>query len=140
MQHAIINPMKCMSAIKDRIGRPVYQLENHLSQPLYPHGVSTGEIIGLTPTAGPTLSCAVATIVLSPAVYLFLSSDDPFTLHSLHIVIPCAIYLLFYDYSPYWGLNLVLPGLFAYLCGIQVTQFHLLAQVVHQLVEPRVVD
>ncbi|KZV24470.1 hypothetical protein F511_19101 [Dorcoceras hygrometricum] len=48
MQHAIINAMKCMRAIKDRIARPVYQLENHLSQPLYPHGVSTGEIIGTT--------------------------------------------------------------------------------------------
>ncbi|KZV17432.1 hypothetical protein F511_06721 [Dorcoceras hygrometricum] len=46
MQHAIINAMKCMRAINDRIARPVYQLENHLSQPLYPHGVSTGEIIG----------------------------------------------------------------------------------------------
>ncbi|KZV49678.1 hypothetical protein F511_22634 [Dorcoceras hygrometricum] len=46
MQHAIINAMKCMRAIKDRIARPVYQLENHLNQPLYPHGVSTGEIIG----------------------------------------------------------------------------------------------
>ncbi|KZV30756.1 hypothetical protein F511_03734 [Dorcoceras hygrometricum] len=48
MQHTIINAMKCMRAIKDRIARPVYQLENHLSQPLYPHGVSTGEIIGTT--------------------------------------------------------------------------------------------
>ncbi|KZV19744.1 receptor-like protein kinase [Dorcoceras hygrometricum] len=48
MQHAIINAMKCMRAIKDRIARPVYQLANHLSQPLYPHGVSTGEIIGTT--------------------------------------------------------------------------------------------
>ncbi|KZV25570.1 hypothetical protein F511_31154 [Dorcoceras hygrometricum] len=46
MQHAIINAMKCMRAIKDRIARPVYQLAHHLSQPLYPHGVSTGEIIG----------------------------------------------------------------------------------------------
>ncbi|KZV46194.1 Argonaute 5 [Dorcoceras hygrometricum] len=48
MQHAIINAMKCMRAIKDRIARPVYQLENHLNQPLYTHGVSTGEIIGTT--------------------------------------------------------------------------------------------
>ncbi|KZV20537.1 hypothetical protein F511_33968 [Dorcoceras hygrometricum] len=48
MQHAIINAMKCMRAIKDRIARPVYQLENHLNQPLYPHSVSTGEIIGTT--------------------------------------------------------------------------------------------
>ncbi|KZV19893.1 beta-amylase 7 [Dorcoceras hygrometricum] len=48
MQHAIINAMKCMRAIKDRIARPVYQLENHHNQPLYPHGVSTGEIIGTT--------------------------------------------------------------------------------------------
>ncbi|KZV31965.1 interactor of constitutive active ROPs 4-like [Dorcoceras hygrometricum] len=48
MQHAIINAMKCMRAIKDRIARPVYQLAHHLSQPLYPHGVSTGEIIGTT--------------------------------------------------------------------------------------------
>ncbi|KZV35328.1 28 kDa ribonucleoprotein, chloroplastic [Dorcoceras hygrometricum] len=30
MQHAIINAMKCMRAIKDRIARPVHQLENHL--------------------------------------------------------------------------------------------------------------
>ncbi|KZV19866.1 nuclear pore complex protein Nup96 [Dorcoceras hygrometricum] len=43
MQHAIINAMKCMRAIKDRIARPVYQLTNHLNQPLYPHGVSTGD-------------------------------------------------------------------------------------------------
>ncbi|KZV53108.1 putative folate-biopterin transporter 7 [Dorcoceras hygrometricum] len=48
MLHAIINAMKCMRAIKDWIARPVYQLANHLSQPLYPHGVSTGEIIGTT--------------------------------------------------------------------------------------------
>ncbi|KZV43978.1 ethylene-responsive transcription factor 1B-like [Dorcoceras hygrometricum] len=48
MQNAIINAMKCMRAIKDRIARPVYQLANHLSHPLYPHGVSTGEIIGTT--------------------------------------------------------------------------------------------
>ncbi|KZV53066.1 hypothetical protein F511_03979 [Dorcoceras hygrometricum] len=48
MQHAIIDAMQCMRAIKDRIARPVYQLENHLNQPLYPHGVSTGEIIGTT--------------------------------------------------------------------------------------------
>ncbi|KZV42583.1 putative WRKY transcription factor 35 [Dorcoceras hygrometricum] len=46
MQHAIINAMKCMRVIKDRIARPVYQLANYLNQPLYPHGVSTGEIIG----------------------------------------------------------------------------------------------
>ncbi|KZV24560.1 hypothetical protein F511_34502 [Dorcoceras hygrometricum] len=39
------NSMKCMRAIKDRIARPVYQLANYLSQPLYPHGVSTGKII-----------------------------------------------------------------------------------------------
>ncbi|KZV33819.1 hypothetical protein F511_28727 [Dorcoceras hygrometricum] len=48
MQHAIINAMKCMRVIKDRIARPVYQLANHLSQPLYPHGVSIGEIIDTT--------------------------------------------------------------------------------------------
>ncbi|KZV40489.1 TUBULIN-FOLDING COFACTOR C family protein [Dorcoceras hygrometricum] len=48
MKHAIINAMKCMRAIKDRIARPVYQLANHLNEPLYPHGVSTGEIIGAT--------------------------------------------------------------------------------------------
>ncbi|KZV56826.1 hypothetical protein F511_32766 [Dorcoceras hygrometricum] len=48
MQHAIINAMKCMRAIKDRIARPVYHLANHNNQPLYPHGVSTGEIIGTT--------------------------------------------------------------------------------------------
>ncbi|KZV46773.1 telomerase reverse transcriptase-like [Dorcoceras hygrometricum] len=47
MQHAIINAMKCMRAINDRIARPVYQLANHLNQPLYPHGVSTKEIIGI---------------------------------------------------------------------------------------------
>ncbi|KZV42858.1 hypothetical protein F511_26775 [Dorcoceras hygrometricum] len=40
--------LKCMRAIKDRIARPVDQLANNLSQPLYPHGVSTGEIIGTT--------------------------------------------------------------------------------------------
>ncbi|KZV29119.1 hypothetical protein F511_06614 [Dorcoceras hygrometricum] len=45
MLHAIINAMKCMRDIKDRIASPVYQLANHLSQPLYPHGVSTGKII-----------------------------------------------------------------------------------------------
>ncbi|KZV31151.1 hypothetical protein F511_28250 [Dorcoceras hygrometricum] len=48
MQHAIINAMKCMRAIKDRIARPVYQLANDHNQTLYPHGVSTGEIIGNT--------------------------------------------------------------------------------------------
>ncbi|KZV24062.1 KH domain-containing protein-like [Dorcoceras hygrometricum] len=48
MQNAIINAMKCMRAIKDRIARPVYQLANHHNQPLYPHDVSTGEIIGTT--------------------------------------------------------------------------------------------
>ncbi|KZV30846.1 glycosyltransferase family 28 protein Monogalactosyldiacylglycerol (MGDG) synthase [Dorcoceras hygrometricum] len=48
MQHAMINAMKCMRAIKDRIARPVYQLAHHLSQPLYPHSVSIGEIIGTT--------------------------------------------------------------------------------------------
>ncbi|KZV35808.1 Nucleoprotein TPR isoform 1 [Dorcoceras hygrometricum] len=47
MQHAKIDAMQCMRAIKDRIARPVYQLENHLNQPLYPQGVSTGEIIVL---------------------------------------------------------------------------------------------
>ncbi|KZV18683.1 pentatricopeptide repeat-containing protein chloroplastic-like [Dorcoceras hygrometricum] len=40
MQHAIINAMKCMKAIKDRIARPVYQLANHLNQPPYPHGTT----------------------------------------------------------------------------------------------------
>ncbi|KZV35327.1 hypothetical protein F511_40493 [Dorcoceras hygrometricum] len=39
MQHAIINDMKCMSAIKDRIARPVYQLENHLSRASIPRTV-----------------------------------------------------------------------------------------------------
>ncbi|KZV33412.1 scarecrow-like protein 14 [Dorcoceras hygrometricum] len=53
MQHAIINAMKCMRAIKDRRARPVYQLENHHNQPLYPHGVSTGEIIDSQGTAQP---------------------------------------------------------------------------------------
>ncbi|KZV33411.1 interactor of constitutive active ROPs 4-like [Dorcoceras hygrometricum] len=48
MQHAIINAMKCMRAIKDRIASPVYQLENHHNQPLNPHDVSTREIIGTT--------------------------------------------------------------------------------------------
>ncbi|KZV46642.1 hypothetical protein F511_12956 [Dorcoceras hygrometricum] len=48
MQHAIIDAMKCMRTIKDRIARPVYQLANHLNQPPYPHDVSTGEIIGTT--------------------------------------------------------------------------------------------
>ncbi|KZV29934.1 hypothetical protein F511_22825 [Dorcoceras hygrometricum] len=35
MKHAIINAMKCMRAIKDRIARPVYQLENQSVEPLY---------------------------------------------------------------------------------------------------------
>ncbi|KZV38369.1 hypothetical protein F511_19890 [Dorcoceras hygrometricum] len=35
MQHAIINAMKCMRAIKDRIARPVYQLAIISSEPLY---------------------------------------------------------------------------------------------------------
>ncbi|KZV38368.1 hypothetical protein F511_19889 [Dorcoceras hygrometricum] len=35
MQHAIINAMKCMRAIKDRIARPVYKLEIISSEPLY---------------------------------------------------------------------------------------------------------
>ncbi|KZV35813.1 hypothetical protein F511_09514 [Dorcoceras hygrometricum] len=35
MQHAIINSMKCMRAIKDRISRPVYQLENQTVEPIY---------------------------------------------------------------------------------------------------------
>ncbi|KZV56637.1 hypothetical protein F511_02136 [Dorcoceras hygrometricum] len=39
MQHAIINAMKCMRAIKDRIARPVYQLANHLSRASIPHTV-----------------------------------------------------------------------------------------------------
>ncbi|KZV23459.1 hypothetical protein F511_42072 [Dorcoceras hygrometricum] len=51
MQHAIINAMKCMRAIKDRIARLVYRLANHLNQHLYPHGVSTEEIIDLTSDA-----------------------------------------------------------------------------------------
>ncbi|KZV53107.1 hypothetical protein F511_05683 [Dorcoceras hygrometricum] len=53
MLHAIINAMKCIRSIKDWIARPVYQLANHLSQPLYPHGVSTGEIIDSQGTAQP---------------------------------------------------------------------------------------
>ncbi|KZV19911.1 hypothetical protein F511_29502 [Dorcoceras hygrometricum] len=53
MQHVIINAMKCMRAIKDRIARPVYQLENHINQPLHAHGVSTGEIIDSQGTAQP---------------------------------------------------------------------------------------
>ncbi|KZV44251.1 hypothetical protein F511_43005 [Dorcoceras hygrometricum] len=39
MQHAIINAMKCMRAIKDRIARPVYQLANHLSRDSIPRTV-----------------------------------------------------------------------------------------------------
>ncbi|KZV34327.1 hypothetical protein F511_35504 [Dorcoceras hygrometricum] len=39
MQHAIIDAMQCMRAIKDRIARPVYQLENHLRQASIPHTV-----------------------------------------------------------------------------------------------------
>ncbi|KZV20712.1 hypothetical protein F511_09241 [Dorcoceras hygrometricum] len=35
MQHAIINAMKCMRAIKDRIARPVYQLAIITIEPLY---------------------------------------------------------------------------------------------------------
>ncbi|KZV26234.1 myosin-6 [Dorcoceras hygrometricum] len=39
MQHAIINAMKCMRAIKDRIARPTYQLTNHLSRASIPRTV-----------------------------------------------------------------------------------------------------
>ncbi|KZV40357.1 hypothetical protein F511_01679 [Dorcoceras hygrometricum] len=39
MQNAIINAMKCMRAIKDRISRPVYQLANHLSPASIPRTV-----------------------------------------------------------------------------------------------------
>ncbi|KZV51212.1 hypothetical protein F511_16102 [Dorcoceras hygrometricum] len=39
MQHAIINAMKCMRAIKDRIARPVYQPANHISRASIPHMV-----------------------------------------------------------------------------------------------------
>ncbi|KZV25659.1 hypothetical protein F511_17802 [Dorcoceras hygrometricum] len=35
MQHAIINAMKCMRTIKDRIARLVYQLANQSVEPLY---------------------------------------------------------------------------------------------------------
>ncbi|KZV27122.1 hypothetical protein F511_30503 [Dorcoceras hygrometricum] len=35
MQHAIINAMKCMRAIKDRIAKPVYQLVIISIEPLY---------------------------------------------------------------------------------------------------------
>ncbi|KZV15838.1 hypothetical protein F511_25359 [Dorcoceras hygrometricum] len=35
MQHSIINAMKCMRAIKDRIARPVYQLAIISIEPLY---------------------------------------------------------------------------------------------------------
>ncbi|KZT76359.1 hypothetical protein F511_46615 [Dorcoceras hygrometricum] len=35
MQHAIIDAMKCMRAIKDRIARPVYQLAIISVKPLY---------------------------------------------------------------------------------------------------------
>ncbi|KZV29933.1 hypothetical protein F511_22824 [Dorcoceras hygrometricum] len=35
MQHAIINAMKCMRDIKDRIARPVYKLANKSVEPLY---------------------------------------------------------------------------------------------------------
>ncbi|KZV39066.1 hypothetical protein F511_35460 [Dorcoceras hygrometricum] len=35
MQHAIINAMKCMRVIKDRIARPVYQLEIISIEPPY---------------------------------------------------------------------------------------------------------
>ncbi|KZV51463.1 hypothetical protein F511_06931 [Dorcoceras hygrometricum] len=35
MQHTIINAMKCMRAIKDRIARPVYQLAIISIEPLY---------------------------------------------------------------------------------------------------------
>ncbi|KZV30834.1 hypothetical protein F511_36884 [Dorcoceras hygrometricum] len=35
MQHAIINAMKCMRAIKDQIARPVYQLAIISIEPLY---------------------------------------------------------------------------------------------------------
>ncbi|KZV34465.1 hypothetical protein F511_23008 [Dorcoceras hygrometricum] len=39
MQHAIIDAMKCMRAIKDRIARPVNQLANHLSRASIPRTV-----------------------------------------------------------------------------------------------------
>ncbi|KZV35666.1 ubiquitin-specific protease [Dorcoceras hygrometricum] len=39
MQHAIINAMKCMRAIKGRIARPVNQLENHLNRDSIPRTV-----------------------------------------------------------------------------------------------------
>ncbi|KZV19292.1 flavonol sulfotransferase-like [Dorcoceras hygrometricum] len=39
MQHAIINAMKCMRAIKGRIARPVNQLENHLNRASIPRTV-----------------------------------------------------------------------------------------------------
>ncbi|KZV57839.1 hypothetical protein F511_29084 [Dorcoceras hygrometricum] len=39
MQHAIINAVKCMRPIKDRIARPVYQLTNHLSRASIPRTV-----------------------------------------------------------------------------------------------------
>ncbi|KZV16852.1 eukaryotic translation initiation factor 4G-like [Dorcoceras hygrometricum] len=39
MQHAIINAMKCMRAIKGRIARPVNQLANHLNRASIPRMV-----------------------------------------------------------------------------------------------------
>ncbi|KZV51436.1 hypothetical protein F511_20816 [Dorcoceras hygrometricum] len=39
-EHAIINAMNCMEAIKDQIARPVYQLENHLSRASIPRTIN----------------------------------------------------------------------------------------------------
>ncbi|KZV52342.1 hypothetical protein F511_38502 [Dorcoceras hygrometricum] len=41
---------------------------------------------------------------------------------SAYHAISCAIYMLFYDCSPYWSLTPVPPGLFGCLWAIQVTQ------------------
>ncbi|KZV23842.1 FBD-associated F-box protein-like [Dorcoceras hygrometricum] len=76
MQHAIINAMKCMRAIKDRIAKPVYQLANHHNQPLYPHGVSTGEIIGTTHlSASHNVALNQVTINMSIRLKIITSAD-----------------------------------------------------------------
>ncbi|KZT75912.1 hypothetical protein F511_47063 [Dorcoceras hygrometricum] len=47
MQHATINAMKCMRAIKDRIARPAYRLANHLKRASIPRTANQPvEIIG----------------------------------------------------------------------------------------------
>ncbi|KZV40571.1 hypothetical protein F511_21279 [Dorcoceras hygrometricum] len=87
MQHAIINAMKCMRAIKDRIARPVYQLANHLSQPLYPHGVSTGEIIGMTHQSAShnvAFNQVINQSVNRIKMYAWMPFINQYSMHTIH--------------------------------------------------------